>query len=109
MNEAFDFGLDSKLNDDPSYTCSDPYMKGSNVWPRQLPEFEVTLSTYFKQLRELGRALTKNVSLSLGLEEDRFDQYLTHPGCSGVVAHYPPQEANSTKLGLDPHTDNECK
>jgi len=106
-NEAFDWGLDSKLNDDPAYECCDPYMKGSNVWPKQLPGFEEHLSQYFSKLRDLGRVMSRNIALSLGLDEGSFDPYLTHPGCSAVVAHYPPIEPTSTKLGLDPHTDNE--
>ncbi|KAJ9633549.1 hypothetical protein H2204_006932 [Knufia peltigerae] len=106
-NEAFDWGLDAKLNDDPEYACSDPYMKGSNVWPKQLPGFEEHLSQYYGKVRDLGRVMARNVALSLGLPEDSFDPYLTHPGCSAVVAHYPPMETTSTKLGLDPHTDNE--
>ncbi|EXJ89707.1 hypothetical protein A1O3_02774 [Capronia epimyces CBS 606.96] len=106
-NEAFDWGLDSKLNDDAGYDCMDPFMQGHNVWPRQLPGFEDHLSAYFGALRSLGRVLARNIALSLGLPEDLFDDYLTHPGCSAVVAHYPPLESGSTKLGLDPHTDNE--
>jgi len=106
-NEAFDWGLDAKLNDDPAYDCCDPYMKGSNVWPKQLPGFEEHLSQYFSKVRDLGRVMARNIALSLGLDEGSFDPYLTHPGCSAVVAHYPPMEPTSTKLGLDPHTDNE--
>ena len=53
--------------------------------------------------------MSRNIALSLGLDEGSFNPYLTHPGCSAVVAHYPPMEPTSTKLGLDPHTDNECK
>lgn len=108
-NEAFDWGLDPSLNDDPDYECRDRFMTGHNVWPRQLPGFQQHLSDYFRQLRALGRVVSRNIALSLGLAEDAFDDLLTHPGCSAVVAHYPPMDPNSTKLGLDPHTDNECK
>jgi isopenicillin N synthase-like dioxygenase len=84
-------------------------MKGSNVWPKQLPGFEELLSMYYQKVRDLGRVVARNVALSLGLSEDSFDPYLTHPGCSAVLAHYPPMDPTSAKLGLDPHTDNECK
>jgi len=53
--------------------------------------------------------MARNVALSLGLEEQHFDSVLTHPGCSALVAHYPPQEAGSGNLGLSAHTDAEYR
>lgn len=109
MNEAFDWGHDSKLNDDPHDSFVDPYMRGENPWPRQLPEFETILSDYYRRMRAFGRILARNVALSLGLDESYFEPVLTHPGCSALVAHYPPQEIGSKKFGLDGHTDAECE
>ncbi|RFU25908.1 hypothetical protein B7463_g10436, partial [Scytalidium lignicola] len=106
-NEAFDWGHDSKLNDDPEDKFIDPHMRGENPWPRQIPEFEQVLSNYYRRLRNLGRVFAQNIALSLGLDESYFDPYLTHPGCSALVAHYPPQEVGSKKFGIDGHTDAE--
>jgi isopenicillin N synthase-like dioxygenase len=108
-NEAFDFGHDPLLNDDPNEDCKDAYMQGDNVWPRQLPGFEQHLSSYYRLLRSFGRTMAKNIALSLNLTEDYFDPLITHPGCSCVIAHYPPQPEGVRKTGLDPHTDAECK
>ncbi|KAB8274933.1 hypothetical protein BDV30DRAFT_208521 [Aspergillus minisclerotigenes] len=106
-NEAFDWGHDSKLNDDPNETFIDPHMRGENVWPTKLPELEERLSDYYRRLRAFCRTLTRNLALSLGLKEDWFDPLLTHPGCSAVVAHYPPQPKDKIHFGIDPHTDSE--
>lgn len=108
-NEAFDWGHDSKLNDDSNDKFVDPHMKGDNPWPRQLPEFEVVLSDYYRILRAFARILARNVALSLDLEESYFEPVLTHPGCSALVAHYPPQEFGSKIFGIDGHTDAECE
>ncbi|KAI1612685.1 putative 1-aminocyclopropane-1-carboxylate oxidase [Exophiala viscosa] len=107
-NEAFDWGHDPKLNDDPNDAFVDPFMKGENVWPTEsLPEFEECLSEYYRRLRSFSRVLARNVALSLDLAEDFFDEDLAHPGCSAVIAHYPPQAPKSEQFGLDPHSDSE--
>lgn len=87
----------------------DPYMKGDNVWPRQLPDFEVKLSEYYRSLRTFGRIMARNIALSLGLDEGHFENLVTHPGCSALVAHYPPVQKGILNNGLDPHTDAERK
>lgn len=61
-------------------------------------------------MRAFCRVLARNVALSLGLDEGHFDSVLTHPGCSALVAHYPPQEKkDGGAVGLSAHTDAECK
>lgn len=85
-------------------------MRGSNPWPSTLPGFEEHLSEYYRTLRAFCRVLAKNVALSLGLEEGHFDGVLTHPGCSALVAHYPPLEnKDGGMVGLSAHTDAECQ
>ncbi|KAI9737026.1 MAG: hypothetical protein M1834_000615 [Cirrosporium novae-zelandiae] len=106
-NEAFDWGHDSKLTDDPNDQFVDPYMRGENPWPRHPEDFESTLSEYYRQLRAFTRVMARNVALSLGLKEDYFEPQLTHPGCTGLIAHYPPQPAKSNIFGIDGHTDAE--
>ena len=108
-NEAFDWGHDSKLTDDPNDTFIDPYMRVDNPWPTQLPGFEAHLSEYYRTMGEFCRVLAKAVALSLGLQESHFDEVLTHPGCNPLVAHYPPQGPQSGNLGLSAHTGAECK
>ncbi|TVY34735.1 putative 2-oxoglutarate-dependent dioxygenase [Lachnellula occidentalis] len=106
-NEAFDWGHDCRLNDDPEDMFIDPYMRGENPWPKQLPGFEAHLSEYYRTMRAFCRVMARNVALSLDLQESHFDSILTHPGCSALVAHYPPQEPKSGNLGLSAHTDAE--
>ncbi|KUL89330.1 hypothetical protein ZTR_03669 [Talaromyces verruculosus] len=106
-NEAFDWGHDSKLNDDPNETFIDPHMRGENVWPSKLPELEIVLSEYYRKLREFCRFLTRTLALSLELEEDYFEPVTNHPGCSALVAHYPPLPKDKIHFGIDPHTDSE--
>jgi isopenicillin N synthase-like dioxygenase len=84
-------------------------MKGENLWPTEtMPGFEEVLSDYYRRLRSFGRTLARNFALGLDLPEDFFAKYITHPGCSAVIAHYPPQEPTSSSLGIDSHTDSEC-
>ncbi|KAG0645069.1 downy mildew resistance [Hyphodiscus hymeniophilus] len=109
-NEAFDFGHDPKLNDDPNDKWVDTFMRGYNPWPRQLPGFEKHLSSYYRRLRSFCRIMARSIALSLDLPEDYFEKYLTHPGCSSLIAHYPPQPPGSILAkGLDAHTDAECR
>jgi isopenicillin N synthase-like dioxygenase len=85
-------------------------MSGYNPWPHQLPGFEEHFSSYYRRLRGFCRIMARSVALSLDLPEDFFQKYLTHPGCSSLIAHYPPQPPGSTLAkGLDAHTDAECK
>lgn len=84
-------------------------MRGENVWPTDMSGFEAHLSTYYRTLRAFCRSLAKCMALSLHLPETFFDPYITHPGCSAVLAHYPPQTKDSASRGLDAHTDAECK
>jgi isopenicillin N synthase-like dioxygenase len=108
-NEAFDWGHDNKLTDDPDDTFVDPYMRGDNPWPQQLPGFEEHLSNYYRTMRAFCRVLARNIALSLNLNENYFDPVLTHPGCSALVARYPPQKPKSRNFGLSAHTDAECE
>lgn len=84
-------------------------MQGANRWPRQPAGYEQVLSTYFCQLRAFCRLMTKSVALSLDLPESYFDSAVSHPGCTALIAHYPPQGRGSASRGLDAHTDSECK
>ncbi|KAL2682299.1 hypothetical protein Neosp_006749 [[Neocosmospora] mangrovei] len=104
---TFEWGLDTKLNDDPEHSCEDPFMKGSNRWPREPVGFEEQLSGYYSCVRDFCRLLVRSVALSLGLDEDYFKSCTSHPGCTAVIAHYPPQQRGSAARGLDAHTDSE--
>ncbi|KIV81242.1 hypothetical protein PV11_08668 [Exophiala sideris] len=107
QNEAFEWGHDPQLNDDPDDNCCDPYMKSANRWPQEPAGFEEYLSLYYREMRDFGRLMTKTIALSLGLREDYFERDISHPGCTAVMAHYPPQELDSLSRGLDAHTDSE--
>ncbi|KIW96779.1 uncharacterized protein Z519_02170 [Cladophialophora bantiana CBS 173.52] len=106
-NEHWEWGHDSKLNDDPDekYLC--PHMNGENRWPSKLPGFEEHLSTYYRTLRDLARKLTRNLALAVGLSEAFFDPLMTHPGCTAALVRYPPQPSHSFDYGIRPHTDVE--
>lgn len=84
-------------------------MGGLNLWPKEPMGFEETLSSYYRELRELCPFMARNIALSLDVPEDYFDPYTSHPGCCAVVVHYPPQDRKSPARGLDPHTDSECE
>lgn len=107
--EHWEWGHDSKLNDDPEekYLC--PHMNGENRWPSDFPGFEEFLSVYYRKLRDLARQLTRAIALAVDLPENYFDNLMTHPGCTASLIRYPPQKPQAFDYGFRPHTDVECK
>jgi isopenicillin N synthase-like dioxygenase len=87
----------------------------TNVWPSEtlLPGFHAGVAEYYAHVLRLARHLCRLFALSLGLEENYFDDLITHPGGIGRLLYYPAQPAAAAaeqkgKLGLGAHTDYEC-
>lgn len=111
LSESFDIGYDIECDPDKTGAdClpADPYeLYGGNLWPSVdvLPGFKATYLEYFKACLRLSRKLVRIFALSLGLEENYFDRFVTVPGCMSRILHYPPQPVlGEEKVGIEAHT-----
>ncbi|XP_072960386.1 flavanone 3-dioxygenase 2-like [Typha angustifolia] len=79
------------------------YMPG---WPSNPSSFKEVMSTYCKEVRQLGFQLLGIISLSLGLEEDYLENALGHEQEQHMAVNYYPRcpEPELT-YGLPAHTD----
>lgn len=105
--EAFDMGLDLP-HDDPDYLNGNRLL-GPNVWP-DLPEFQETVSTYYREISTLGRLLCGVLELHLQLPAGRLTDQMSKPISQLRLLHYVRQanivDAKSVNMGA--HTDYEC-
>lgn len=57
------------------------------------------MDEYCRRLIKLARALTRTFALSLGLDEDAFDQQVRYPEISLTLNYYPPKPAQAEEEG----------
>ncbi|XP_072963244.1 flavanone 3-dioxygenase 2-like [Typha angustifolia] len=74
-------------------------------WPATPPLFKDIMSTYCKEVRQLGFQLLGLISLSLGLEEDYIERVLGEQEQHMAVNYYPQCPAPDLTYGLPAHTD----
>lgn len=122
--EGFNWGYETRLDStggDGKYLEVDgtTYPEGANLWPSEadLPGFFEGVKAYYGQVLGLARHMFRLFALSLGLEENHFDEMMTHPGGIARLMHYPgakdpkpldPNEKADENLGLGAHSDYEC-
>ncbi|KAI1659005.1 Clavaminate synthase-like protein [Daldinia decipiens] len=80
------------------------------VWEgtKHLPSFKEDALAYWRSCLTLARRLVRVFALSLDLEEDYWDDKVTHPGADAVFNYYPPrtvEEVENKFVGLGSHTD----
>ncbi|TRX88686.1 hypothetical protein FHL15_010452 [Xylaria flabelliformis] len=80
------------------------------VWEgtQHLPEFKRDCVAYWSACLRLARKMVRMFALSLDLEEDYWDEKVTHPGADGVFNYYPARtqdEIEQKCVGLGSHTD----
>lgn len=100
--EAFDLSFELPESD-PEVVAGTP-MLGPNVWP-DLPGFRDAVSTYYRDVFELGRSLLRGFALAFGLGEAFFDHLVTKPPSQLRLIHYP--ASNVEDGGIAAHTDYE--
>ena len=81
-------------------------LHGPNQWPDQ-DGFEPAMRACYAACETLSRALMQAFALSLGLDEDHFEAWLTLPMATLSPLRYPPQ-TEAAKLGAGAHTDFGC-
>ena len=80
---------------------------GPNQWPRGLPGWRETLTTYFEQMEALCARTMQALALALALPQTHFDAFCTGASSNLKLLHYPPQPANPLpdEKGCGAHTD----
>ncbi|KAL8746070.1 MAG: hypothetical protein Q9190_001855 [Brigantiaea leucoxantha] len=120
--EGFNWGYERAIDLDggvEGYVELDglPPNKGrENVWPREeeLPGFKQGVGEYYTHVMRLARKILGLFAVSLGLEENWFEErgVMRHPGGIGRLLYYPPASPSAIgdkgQLGLGAHTDYEC-
>lgn len=80
-----------------------------NVWPVEIPRMREVVTEYLRQMHALSDELMSICAVALGLPEEHFAQYLTHPTYGFNINWYPalsrlgPPEPGQFRIG--PHTD----
>jgi isopenicillin N synthase-like dioxygenase len=104
--EGLYFG--EELGDDDPRVARGLPMHGRNLFP-DVPGFRETVLAYMAALTQLGHAIMRGVSLSLGLPPSYFaDRYTARPLTLFRIFHYPPvprAAPGAEQWGVGEHTD----
>lgn len=119
--EGFNWGYEAGLDPtggDGQYRELDGAAINANVWPDEdiLPGFYAAVQEYYGSILQLARHLFRLFALALELEEDYFDDMMTHPGGIARLLYYPPakdpkpldSKVKDKEIGLGAHSDYEC-
>jgi isopenicillin N synthase-like dioxygenase len=108
LKESYVIGLEL-LADDPDVVAGEG-LRGPNVWPQDMPEFQRSFSAYYQAIAVCGADLLRVFALSLGQSADFFVDKYTKPLQRMNVIHYPPQPGQSVagQFGGAAHTDYGC-
>ncbi|KAH9901972.1 hypothetical protein F4778DRAFT_134779 [Xylariomycetidae sp. FL2044] len=117
VRESLSFRYSPELDPDHPMEISQvpdevrPWIRGEDfVWERtaHLPDFKEELLAYWKNCLTLARRLIRIFALSLDLDENYWDDKVTHPGADAVFNYYPPKSevpSGEKSINLGSHTD----
>ena len=62
------------------------FLQGPNQWPDEhgAPRFRGVLTAYFAEMLGLSKVMFRLMALSLGLEEEYFDEFVGSENCTGI-------------------------
>lgn len=106
LKEGLYFGIEHPP-DHPSVLAGLP-LHGANLFPASLPELRTTVLEYIRQLTNLGHALMRGLSASLGLAEGYFhDRFTKDPLVLFRIFNYPAPTDDAARAlwGVGEHTD----
>jgi isopenicillin N synthase-like dioxygenase len=102
--EGIYFGTELS-NEDPRVQNGLP-LHGPNLFPENPPGFKETVLEYMDAVTQVGHAVMKGVSLSLGLPANYFyTKYGVEPLILFRIFHYPAQAEEQHEWGVGEHTD----
>ena len=108
VQDGFELSLELPA-DDPHYRDGN-IMMGPNVWPDGLPAFQPAIYGYYERIVDLGHVMFKAFALTLGIDEDYFEDKIDKPMGQLRLIYYPIREGAVTadRIGIGAHTDYEC-
>jgi isopenicillin N synthase-like dioxygenase len=108
VQEGFELSLELPA-DDPHYRDGN-IMMGPNVWPDGLPAFQPAIYGYYERIVDLGHVMFKAFALTLGIDEDYFEDKIDKPMGQLRLIYYPIREGAVTadRIGIGAHMDYEC-
>jgi isopenicillin N synthase-like dioxygenase len=76
--EAFHMGRDQVDMTDPAVLAERVRIFAPNIWPEALPGMRAPLVSYFDEVADLARRLTRIFAVALGMDEEFFVDHCTH-------------------------------
>ena len=103
LKESFIWGHE----DDDDQALMDHDLRGTNIWPAELPHMSQQAMSYFQHAHKVAHYLMRGFALGLDLEEDFFLKTASRPLSRASFVYYPaqPAELGSSQFGVGPHTD----
>ncbi|KAK4477875.1 hypothetical protein RD792_017140 [Penstemon davidsonii] len=81
------------------------YSRNLKLWPTKPYDFSETVDIYSKEVRKLCKNLLKYIAISLGLNENIFEEMFGVAVQAIRMNYYPPCPRPDLVLGLSPHSD----
>lgn len=105
--QAFVFSEDQKLDWCNMFALGlEPhFIRNPKLWPTKPAEFSDALEVYSREIRELCQNMLRYIAMSLGLNEDAFENMFGEAVQAVRMNYYPPCSRPDLVLGLSPHSD----